>query len=53
MAFLKIAFLFVAVWFTIINTARAMCKQDLPPANIFVQTVGIVGFIVMQFDLLN
>lgn len=53
MIFLKIAFLFMAVWFTVVNTSRVMCKQDIPPANFLVQTIGIVGFIVMQFDLLN
>ena len=52
MGIIKCAFLFLAVWLTIVNTLRACYKQKLPTINIFYQAIGITGFIVLQFNLL-
>lgn len=48
---LKVTFLFLGVWFTIININRAVYKSKLSGKNLFIQAVGIVGFVVMQFNL--
>ncbi len=45
----KILFLSLAVFFTIVNTGRAMCKTDVPSGNIVWHTVGIVGFVTLQW----
>lgn len=49
---IKIIFLIVAVFFTLVNTSRAANKQSVPFVNFATQTIGIVGFIVLQFNLL-
>ena len=49
---LKIIFLFIAVWMTLVNTANIWCKHAVPILNFLLQTVGIVGFIVLQFNLI-
>ena len=48
---LKIGFLFLAVWFTIINTSKIISKNGVSGENILLQTIGIVGFVVIQFGL--
>lgn len=53
MTILKIIFLFLAVWFTIINVVRVANKTGVPFFNMFVQAIGIVGFVVIQFDLVS
>lgn len=53
MMILKVIFLFLAVWFTIANAAIVVIKRTLPIGNILIQTIGIVGFIVLQFNLIN
>lgn len=51
MTALKIAFLFLAVWFTLVNAGRVYYKNSMPAMNTFWQSVGIVGFVVLQFKL--
>ena len=46
---LKIAFLFLGVWFTTVNMFRCINKCTLPPANIFYQAIGITGFVYLQW----
>lgn len=53
MMILKVIFLFLAVWFTIANAAIVVIKRTLPIGNILIQTIGIVGFIVLQYNLIN
>ena len=52
MNILKIIFLFIAVWMTLVNTGNIWCKHAVPTLNFLLQTVGIVGFIVLQFNLI-
>ena len=49
---LKIIFLFIAVWMTLVNTGKMWYKHAIPFLNFLLQTVGIVGFIVLQFNLI-
>jgi len=51
MNILKIGFLFIAVWFSIVNFSRLTYKQDLSAVNFIYQAIGIVGFLVIQFKL--
>lgn len=48
---LKIMFLFLGVWFSIINGSKLKYGQELSAINMCMQSVGIVGFIVIQFGL--
>ncbi|ALS22151.1 hypothetical protein [Paenibacillus naphthalenovorans] len=50
---LKVLFLFLGVWWTLVNTGKFFKNNDIPSWNIFLQALGIVGFIVLQFDLLQ
>ena len=52
MNILKIIFLFIAVWMTLVNTGNIWYKHGVPTLNLLLQTVGIVGFIVLQFNLI-
>ena len=49
MNILKLLFLFIAVWFTIINVTRLVLKNSLSAGNLFWHAVGIVGFVYLQF----
>lgn len=49
MLVVKIIFLFIAVFFTVINVTGAWQKSSLPTVNFVMQTVGIVGFVVCQW----
>ena len=49
MVYLKTAFLFIAVWFTIVNIGRIAVKNNLPAVNLFFQAIGIAGFITLQW----
>lgn len=51
MTILKIMFLFFAVLYTIANLTKIKYKNDIPSGNILFQTIGIIGFIVIQFNL--
>ena len=52
MNILKIIFLFIAVWMTLVNVGNIWCKHAVPILNFLLQTSGIVGFIVLQFNLI-
>jgi len=43
---MKIAFLFLAIWWTI---GRLIKKNDISGLNILLQAIGITGFIYLQF----
>lgn len=49
MIYVKVAFLFVGVMFTIANVIRASLRNDIPAANVVYQAAGITGFIVLQW----
>lgn len=49
MEVLKILFLFLAVWMSIVNISRLVCKNRIPWVNFILQSVGIVGFLYLQF----
>ena len=48
---LKLLFLSVAIFFTLVNTAKVLGKNAIPAINFVYQTIGIVGFIALQFSL--
>ena len=52
MNILKIVFLFLGVWMTLVNSGRLSNKNRIPAKNFIYQAIGIVGFIVLQFNLL-
>ena len=52
MNILKIIFLFIGVWMTLVNTGKIWCRHAVSTLNFLLQTVGIVGFIVLQFNLI-
>lgn len=45
----KIIFLFIAIWFTIINVTRSIRQQSIHTANFILQAIGLTGFIVLQW----
>jgi hypothetical protein len=48
----KLAFMFVGLWFTMINVAIMTRKNEtLPAANLFWWAVSVFMFIVLQFNL--
>lgn len=49
---LKIIFLFLGVWLTIVNISKTAGNDPIPAWSFVVQAIGIVGFIVLQFNLL-
>ena len=49
---MKIIFLIIAIYFTIVNTGRVCENMDISPLNILLQTIGIVGFVALQFNLI-
>lgn len=49
---LKITFLFLAVWFSIINVGKIIYKDEVGAFNILIWAIGIVGFIALQFNLI-
>lgn len=51
MNIIKLVCLFLAIMFTTINVMRVFYKQTIPALNIIIQTVGIFGFVVIQFHL--
>ena len=46
---LKVLFLFVSVWFSIVNTSRLIGRNDIPGSNFVYQAIGITGFITVMF----
>lgn len=51
LAVLKIAFLLMGVWWTLVLVALMVNKEDIPWLNFLLPAVGIVGFAVLQFNL--
>ena len=51
MVFLKVLFLFLGVLFSSTNLAKVYYKEVIPSGNFFLMTLGIVGFIVLQYGL--
>ena len=45
----KLGFLFIAVWFTIVNVGRISLQNKLPPINLLLQAIGITGFVWLQW----
>lgn len=52
MNILKIAFLFIAILFTINNFGNVYNKHGVSGLNLIIQSIGIVGFLAIQFNLL-
>lgn len=48
---LRFIFLFIGVWFTIINTSKVCLRNSVPFANFFYQSIGITGFVITQWLL--
>lgn len=46
---LKVIFLFIAIMFTFVNVMRTISKNDVPSLNFALQSIGITGFITLQF----
>jgi hypothetical protein len=46
---IKIVCLFFGIWWSIVNAMRIIFKNDLPAINIFIQSLGITGFICLQW----
>lgn len=49
MKILELVFLFLAVWWTIINGTKALYSEHIPSLNFILQALGIVGFIAFRF----
>jgi hypothetical protein len=48
---LKILFLFLAVWMTIVNVIKVNYRDNIQGGNFLLMAIGIVGFVVLQFEL--
>ena len=46
---LKALFLFIGIWFTIINTIKVYTKDELLSINVIIQSIGIAGFIFLMW----
>jgi hypothetical protein len=46
---IKFIFLFIGIWFSLINIGRLKYEQDIPASSSFLQALGITGFIFLQF----
>ena len=46
---LKIIFLLVAVFYTLVNVGRLINRQVIPLLNLLFQAIGITGFVVFQW----
>ena len=46
---LKIIFLLVAVFYTLVNVGRLISGQTIPFLNLLFQAIGITGFVVFQW----
>ena len=49
MKILEIIFLFLTVWWTLINVAKLFHGDRIPKWNFIFQTIGIVGVIACRF----
>lgn len=48
---LKLSLLFIGILYTIANALRTFYKNDIPPMFVLLQTIGLVGFSILQFEL--
>jgi hypothetical protein len=48
----KIFFLFIAVLFGLSIVIRSIYKNDISNGSVLYAAIGIVGFVVLHFDLL-
>ena len=46
---IKVACLFMAILFTIVNGARVYQRNDIPMANFLYHAAGLTGFIYLQW----
>ena len=46
---LKILFLFIAIWISLIYVGRLIVKQQIPALTLIAQAISITGFIYCQF----
>lgn len=46
---LKYTFLFLAIWFTIINTSLVCMRDGIPFVNFLFQAVSVTGFVIVQW----
>jgi hypothetical protein len=46
---IKLIFLFLAIWFTLINTIRVVGGGSVPAINILINAIGITGFVWLQW----
>lgn len=49
MKILELIFLFLAVWWTIINGTKTLYSERIPTLNFILHALGIVGFIACRF----
>lgn len=40
-----LVFIFLAVWWSIVNFCKMICGNNIPNGNFILQTIGIVGII--------
>lgn len=45
----KALFLFIGIWFTLINGVRLYGENDISASNLFVQAFGVSGFVFLQW----
>lgn len=48
---LKIICLFLAIWLGFVNITQVIWKQTIPFLNMMLMAFGIVGFVIIQFNL--
>lgn len=49
MEIMKVFCLFLAVWFTLVNTIRVIGRSNIPAINIILHAIGITGFVYLQW----
>lgn len=49
---IKLICLLFAVWFGFINVSKVIYGHSIPSMNIFIMSLGIVGFVSIQFNLI-
>lgn len=49
MKILEILFLFLAIWWSLINITKGTRGESIPAGNFFYQAISIVGFIICRF----
>lgn len=49
MEVLKIFCLFTAIFWTIVNISKTCAKNSIPSMNFLLQSIGIAGFIYLQW----